>query len=152
MAIAHAIKAGCDAQSLYRDIVGWAKDLSIDPTLMDAIIGAADAPPPTYTYQQGWLLIAFRNALWQLIHAPNLEEGVVDTVMRGGDTDTNAAICGALLGAVYGLEAVPAQWVDKVLNCRPQEGLPGVHQPRPECFWPADALELATQLISTGID
>jgi ADP-ribosylglycohydrolase len=32
----------------------------------------------------------------------NLEEGVVDTVMRGRDTDTNAGICGSLLGAVYG--------------------------------------------------
>ena len=27
------------------------------------------------------------------------DEGVVDTVRRGGDTDTNAAIAGALLGA-----------------------------------------------------
>ena len=27
------------------------------------------------------------------------QKDVVDTVMRGGDTDTNAAICGALLGA-----------------------------------------------------
>ena len=32
----------------------------------------------------------------------------VDTVMRGGDTDINAAICGALLGAVYGFDAIPA--------------------------------------------
>lgn len=44
------------------------------------------------------MLTAFHNALWQLLHATNLEEAVVDnTVMRGGDTDTNAAICGALL-------------------------------------------------------
>lgn len=34
--------------------------------------------------------------------------------MRGGDTDTNAAICGALLGAVYGRDAIPAQW-DRML-------------------------------------
>ncbi len=58
-------------------------------------------------------MIAFRNALWQLLNALSFEEGVVDTVMRGGDTDTNAAICGALLGAVYGLDAIPVQWVDK---------------------------------------
>jgi hypothetical protein len=67
--------------------------------------------------------------------------------MRGGDTDTNAAICGALLGAVYGLDAIPAQWVDWVLNCCPQAGHPGVNRPRPECFWPVDALELADRLI-----
>jgi hypothetical protein len=71
----------------------------------------------------------------------------VEAVMRGGDTDTNAAICGALLGAVYGLDAIPAQWVDRVLNCSPQAGHPGVNRPRPECFWPVDALELADRLI-----
>jgi len=78
----------------------------------------------------------------------SLETGVVDTVMRGGDTDTNAAICGALLGAVYGLDAVPAQWIDRILNCRPKAGQSGVHRPSPECFWPADALELAESLIA----
>jgi ADP-ribosyl-[dinitrogen reductase] hydrolase len=50
------------------------------------------------------------------------------------------------MGAVYGLDAIPTQWRKKALNCRPEAGLPGVHQPRPECFWPADALELAEQL------
>lgn len=41
----------------------------------------------------------------------DLEEALVVTVMRDGDiTDTNAAICGALLGAVWGRNAIPAQW------------------------------------------
>jgi ADP-ribosylglycohydrolase len=39
----------------------------------------------------------------------DLEEAAADTVMRGGDTDTNAAICGALLGAVCGRDAIPEQ-------------------------------------------
>jgi ADP-ribosylglycohydrolase len=148
MAIAQAIASGCNAEDLYQNIRQWAIDLAVEPALMDAIHGAAESPPPDYVRQQGWVLVAFRNALWQLLHAPNLETGVVDTVMRGGDTDTNAAICGALLGAVYGLDAIPAQWVDRVLNCRPRAGHPGVHRPRPECFWPVDALELAECLIS----
>lgn len=97
------------------------------------------------------MLIAFRNALWQLLHAPKLEEGVVDTVMRGGDTDTNAAICGALLGAVHGRGAVPAQWVNALLTCRPETGRAGVRQPRPEVFWPVDAMELAARLVEAGM-
>ncbi|MEK8088762.1 ADP-ribosylglycohydrolase family protein [Thermithiobacillus plumbiphilus] len=147
MAIAHAIASGCQAEKLYQEINQWAVDLAVNPALMNAIHGAADAPPAEYVQQQGWVLIAFRNALWQLLNAKSLEAGVVDTVMRGGDTDTNAAICGALLGAVYGLDAITAQWVDRVLSCRPQAGHPGVHRPRPECFWPVDALELADRLI-----
>jgi ADP-ribosyl-[dinitrogen reductase] hydrolase len=94
------------------------------------------------------VLTAFRNVLWQILHAPSLEAGVVDTVMRGGDTDTNAAICGALLGAVYGSSAIPGQWVEALLNCRPTAGNVRVHRPRPECFWPVDALEIAERLLS----
>ncbi len=75
-------------------------------------------PPSDYLYHQGWVLIAFQNALWQLQHAPSLQEGVVDTVMRGGDKDTNACICGALLGAVYDKVAVPEQWINCLLGCR----------------------------------
>jgi ADP-ribosyl-[dinitrogen reductase] hydrolase len=147
MAISFAIKDGADAQSVYQKIVEWASGMNVKPGLLVAIHNAANEPPTEFVHQQGWVLIAFQNALWQLLHAPSFEEGVIDTVTRGGDTDTNAAICGALLGAVYGLDAIPTQWREKILSCRPEAGFPGVHQPRPECFWPVDALELAEQLV-----
>ena len=146
MAVAHAVKNGTEPETLYRNISAWAENIEAEPKLIDAILGAAKNPLSDYLSQQGWVLIAFRNALWQLLHAPSLEEGIVDTVMRGGDTDTNAAICGALLGAVYGLRAIPERWVETILNCRSKDGQPAACQPRPECFWPVDALELAEQL------
>jgi ADP-ribosyl-[dinitrogen reductase] hydrolase len=149
MALAHAIHEGTGPQDLYQQILGWAEEMKVDETLMEAITRAFMAPPADYVRHQGWVLIAFRNVLWQLLHAPNLEEGVVDTVMQGGDTDTNAAICGALLGAVHGRDAIPEQWVECLLSCRPTAGKPGVRHPRPECFWPVDALDLAERLVSS---
>jgi len=148
MAIAFAVKTGPDPRSLYQAVSGWASELGVEPSLMETVLSAASEPPADYVTKRGWVLIAFQNALWQLLSAPNLEEGVVDTVMRGGDTDTNAAICGALLGAVYGLKAIPAQWQDSILKCRPEKGNPRVRRPRPECFWPVDGLELAKALVS----
>ncbi len=148
MAIAWAVRHGGAPAELYTRILDWSRELDVAPSLSAAIAGAADAPPADYLHQQGWVLIALRNALWQLLHAPNLEEAVVDTVMRGGDTDTNAAICGALLGAVHGGDTVPARWVAKILACRPAAGDPRVRQPRPECFWPVDAMELADRLVA----
>ena len=38
--------------------------------------------------------------------------------------------------------------VERVLNCHPKAGHPGVHRPRPECFLPVDALQVVEQLIS----
>ncbi len=148
MAIAHAVRTGCSASDLYQEIVGWAEKMEVDNSLKETVAAAADSPPDDFVSLQGWVLIAFRNALWQLLNAENVEEGIVDSVMRGGDTDTNAAICGALLGAVYGREAIPDRWIETIQGCRPQAGMPGVYKPRPECFWPADALELAEQLIA----
>jgi len=149
-AIADAIGAKKGPQDLYRQIETWAAEMKVEAPLMKAIVDASTSPPPEYIRQQGWVLIAFQNALWQLLHAPSLEEGVVDTVMRGGDTDINAAIAGALLGAVHGLEAMPAKWRDKLLNCRPEARRRHVRHPRPECFWPVDALDLAMSLLDGG--
>lgn len=146
MAIATAVRTGSGARELHERIVGWAEDMAAAP-LAEAAKGAREAQPADYMRQQGWVLIAFRNALWQLSHAETLEEAVVDTVMRGGDTDTNAAICGALLGAVYGRGAIPDRWAECLLNCRPEAGRPGVHRPRPACFWPVDVPELAEKLL-----
>jgi len=96
------------------------------------------------------VLIALRNAFWQLLHAPSLEAGISHTVMRGGDTDTNAAIAGALLGAVHGASAVPARWTETILSCQPTAGRAGVNRPRPKPFWPVDALLLARRLVELG--
>ena len=148
MAIAHAIRTGPAPLELYEKIVSWAKSMDIEQALLATIQNAADHPPHDFCTQQGWVLIAFQNALWQLLHAPNVEEGIVDTVMRGGDTDTTAAICGALLGAVYGLDAIPDRWVKAIISCQPQAGMPGVYRPRPKRFWPVDVLGLAEKLVS----
>ncbi len=148
MAIAHAVCTGCTASDLYREISGWADEMDVDGRLQKTVARAASSPPDDFTHKMGWVLIAFQNALWQLLNAESVEEGTVDTVMQGGDTDTNAAICGALLGAVHGREAIPERWIETIRGCRPEAGMPGVYKPRPECFWPADALELAEQLIA----
>ncbi len=96
------------------------------------------------------MLIALQNAFYRLLHAESFEQALVDTVACGGDTDTTAAICGGLLGAVHGLDAIPAQWKAAVLTCRPKAGEARVQQPRPVEYWPVDGLELATKLLAAG--
>ena len=97
-------------QAAYAAARDWARRSSRDGSVARALDAAEDAAPADFQTQQGWVLIALQNAFFRLLHAPNLEEGVVATVMAGGDTDTNAAIAGALLGAVHGRDAVPARW------------------------------------------
>ncbi len=147
MAIAHAVRTGPSPEELYASILSWMQMMETETKLAEIVHGATEGPPEDYVRLQGWVLIAFHNALYQLLHAPNLEEGVVNTIMQGGDTDTNASICGALLGAVHGRKAMPEQWVTTLQNCRPEAGKPNVRRPRPECLWPIDAIDLARKLL-----
>lgn len=150
MAVARAVREPVAPAELYQAVRAAAAAGNAETSLRGAIEAAEVDPPADYQTQQGWVLIALQNALWQLLHAPSLEEGVVGTVMRGGDTDTNAAVCGALLGAVRGAAAVPARWVEALRACRPEAGRAGVKRPRPQEYWPVDAEELAVELLGEG--
>lgn len=147
MAVARAVATGCDGSTLVDELRSWAAELDADVSILEVLDLAGIAPPSDFMHLRGWVLIAFHNALFHLKHTASPAEAIVQTIGGGGDTDTNAAITGALLGAVHGLGAFPRQWVDTVLACRPAAGAPGVERPRPEFYWPVDALELAARLL-----
>ncbi|MDQ5848706.1 MAG: ADP-ribosylglycohydrolase family protein, partial [Pseudomonadota bacterium] len=107
-------------------------------------IAAAKRPADFFT-RQGWVLTALGNAFYALLNL-GFEEALIQTVGQGGDTDTNAAICGALLGAAHGREAIPSRWILPVLACRPLAEC-GALRPRPIDYWPDDVLELAEALL-----
>ena len=149
VAVSHAIREGDGPEGAWRAAAGWAASAGAARLVVEALEAARLAPPVCHGESQGWVKVALQNAFYELLHAPSLEEGVVATVRRGGDTDTNAAIAGALLGAVHGREAVPAQWRAMVLSCRPVP--PRAREPRPRAYWPVDALEIAERLLLSGV-
>lgn len=150
VAVAHAIRTGAGPQEVYATALQWAEQHSRSPEVIETLKAAASQKPADYTTKQGWVLLALQNAFWQLLHAPSLEEGIIDTVNQGGDTDTTAAIAGALLGAVHGRDAVPLRWRRLILSCRTIDGVPGVARPRPADFWGIDLYEIAERLLVVG--
>jgi ADP-ribosyl-[dinitrogen reductase] hydrolase len=85
---------------------------------------AENATPTDFADTNGWVVAALQ-AAWSAItttaiasddlnagvlRADHLRLGLEAAVRGGGDTDTVAAIAGALLGAAYGQSAVPATW------------------------------------------
>jgi ADP-ribosyl-[dinitrogen reductase] hydrolase len=62
----------------------------------------------------GYAVHAMEIALWFAHHEPNLRRGVLWLANAGGDTDTNGAIAGGLMGARDGESAVPAEWIAAV--------------------------------------
>jgi len=43
-------------------------------------------------------------------HADDYAQGIEQVILAGGDTDTTAAITGALIGIRVGIESIPARW------------------------------------------
>ena len=89
-----------------------------------ARLDEAEGNPPAHFSHNGWVVQALQGA-WSAIARTNVPDedpaaGVfaaqhlqlaLESAVRGGrDTDTVAAIAGGLLGARWGVSAVPAQW------------------------------------------
>jgi ADP-ribosylglycohydrolase len=61
-----------------------------------------------------WATLAV--ALYALIAVDDYEQGVAWAISLGGDTDTNAAVAGALLGARHGPGTIPGRWLEPLLE------------------------------------
>jgi ADP-ribosylglycohydrolase len=110
---------------LGREVHGW-------------LVAARTEPPDFDNWGMGWVRVALQNAFYRLLHSEDFEAAVVDTVMQGGDADTNGCIVGALCGAAFGELDIPVQWREAVLSCKPR---------RPDFYWNQDARELAVALL-----
>lgn len=106
LAIDHAVRTGeLDVRvGLPHVDAGWA-----------ALIDEAErGVPADFSAQNGWVVAALQAAWSAVVRADGLVDGLETAVRGGGDTDTVAAIAGALLGARFGGSAVPVGWRQQV--------------------------------------
>ena len=69
-------------------------------------------------WDMGFTLKALQVAMWCVHRAADFEEALIAIINAGGDTDTNGAVAGAVLGARFGLDAIPGRWRDRVARLR----------------------------------
>jgi ADP-ribosyl-[dinitrogen reductase] hydrolase len=81
------------------------------------IISTAETEDPGRFNPNGFVVTAFQAAWSSIVQTPipkrradHLRLVLENTVRIGHDTDTTAAIAGGMLGAIYGISAVPAEW------------------------------------------
>ena len=143
-AIAKGIRTG-DRDAMLRIAQSYARTGVVTDVLGRAVQGEA---PADYRTDMGWVLIALQNAFCRLQRGETVEEALIATVGKGGDTDTNAAIAGALLGSADALSTIPQRWIMPIQACRPHGAL-GAHNPRPMTYWPDDLAAIAEALLVT---
>jgi len=86
------------------------------PTWEDIIHAAETEDPRTFS-PNGFVVTAFQAAWSSIVRTPvpdrradHLRLVLENTVRIGHDTDTTAAIAGGMLGAIYGVSAIPLEW------------------------------------------
>jgi ADP-ribosylglycohydrolase len=87
----------------------------LHPKVLAVASGSFNAKEPPAIRGDGYVVRALEAALWALRSTSTFEDGVLAAVNLGEDADTTAAIYGQLAGAHYGIEAIPARWVEQVV-------------------------------------
>lgn len=83
-----------------------------------AVLAEAERRPPSNLSDNGWVVGALQAAWSAIVQTPvpeqlpctHLQHALTTAIGIGHDTDTVAAIAGALLGARWGASAVPQAW------------------------------------------
>lgn len=65
---------------------------------------------PSEIQSSGYVVHTLEAALWCLLTTDSYAECVLKAVNLGDDSDTVAAVAGALAGALYGLDEIPSEW------------------------------------------
>jgi ADP-ribosyl-[dinitrogen reductase] hydrolase len=69
----------------------------------------ADLQPTGYA---GFVVDCLEAAVACVVQGPSLEEVIVTLVNLGGEADTMAAVAGGAAGAYWGVQGIPARWLD----------------------------------------
>ena len=128
-ALTHYDPLAGKAALLHNQIVSWAlvrgpdapleelRDASwlderIEDVVVPAVSGVRDNAERRAAHEGAFALATLAVGAAAYVTAESFEEGLVWAVNVGGDTDTNGAVAGALLGARFGATAIPARWLD----------------------------------------
>ncbi len=83
---------------------------------LEFLVEAAGRARPLDGPDRGFCLFAAAIGLQAIIEGGAFEPGLRRVVSLGGDTDTNAAVAGALLGAATGRSGLPSEWLAHLVD------------------------------------
>lgn len=86
----------------------------MDPAIAAIAAGSFKEKEPPEIRGSGYVVQSLEAALWAFHRSSTFEEGALLAVNLGEDADTTGAIFGQLGGAHYGLDGIPAKWLEKL--------------------------------------
>ncbi|MFD0026542.1 ADP-ribosylglycohydrolase family protein [Streptomyces sp. NPDC058382] len=123
-ALTHGDRAAWEGTAVLHELIRTALDGADPLAAVPGTLAAVDADhrerwttalapdwhPGEATEFNGAVWPCLGTALWALRTTRSYEDALAAAIDVGGDTDTVAAVTGALAGAVYGFGAIPSRW------------------------------------------
>ena len=144
IAVASLVRAPGDRAQAWARACAWAARAAIDE-VRDWLGAAERDERPEFAVQIGFVRHGFVEAFRQLRRGSDWATAVGETLLGGGDTDTNACIVGGLVGAACGAGALPPNAITAVLSCDTAAG-----RERPEWLHPRLAPEAVARALGAN--
>ncbi|MBL8352854.1 MAG: ADP-ribosylglycohydrolase family protein [Burkholderiaceae bacterium] len=123
----HAAPEALDATRLLAHVLGNALGGRPKPAVLDASELALGSPKLASLTRgdylakdiaeirgSGYAVASLEAALWCFATTSTFESAVLEAANLGDDADTTAAIVGQIAGAHYGIDAIPAEWRERL--------------------------------------
>ena len=101
------------------DLVAEAREVRVPTGFLENAVRGRSSPGDTKWMRgnrgsNGHTVLTMQAGLWAATAPLDFEQALVALVNAGGDTDTNGALAGAVLGARYGASAIPPRWATHI--------------------------------------
>mmetsp|Transcript_15555 Transcript_15555/g.25756 ORF Transcript_15555/g.25756 Transcript_15555/m.25756 type:complete len:345 (+) Transcript_15555:88-1122(+) len=116
IAIAHLINNPGDSAGAVQAVEEYTREENVCEKVQGWVFEKYDIESLDCQKNMGHVKWAFLLALHFLRSGQKYESAILQTLMKRGDTDTNAAIVGAILGALHGSENIPEYMSRPVLS------------------------------------
>jgi ADP-ribosyl-[dinitrogen reductase] hydrolase len=97
--------------SVRAEFAGWYEQSPEFSTFRHILEDDLVTVPEGEIVSTGYVLHTLHASLWCLLTTDNYRDCVLKAVNLGGDTDTTGCVAGGLAGVLYGLNAIPQQWI-----------------------------------------
>ena len=121
IAIRHLILNAKDSMGAFQVAVEWSEALG-NREVQGWLASADQNRDVGYSPSIGFVKYGFTHAFRHLKNQASYLDAIFETLMGGGDTDTNACIVGGLVGAYHGEEGIPGPMKQAILDCDTRKG------------------------------
>jgi ADP-ribosyl-[dinitrogen reductase] hydrolase len=87
----------------------------LSPEIAEIANGSFKQKQPPAIIGNGFVVCSLEAALWAFYRSDSFRDGALRAVNLGNDADTTGAIYGQLAGAFYGVNAIPEDWIERLI-------------------------------------